>query len=258
MVSYIQCHLPRRDSIAGRFVEPFVGGAAIFFALQPKRALLADINGELIDLYRALKRDPASVWEVYRSFPPTKDAYYEVRDHPSNASSLSARAARTLYLNRTCFKGMWRHNSEGRFNVGYGGQDRRWVVDLPTLIEVSVRLKSVSLRRADFGVIIKDCVEGDFLFLDPPYRPGGLELRNDHYVHSRFTFEDHRRLAVALQEASVKGVRWAMTTSSHPDILSLFPDHSILSLPRGTGRHPGHMVADSGEALIRDYEEVRS
>lgn len=125
ILNHLIPHLPLPESIKGRFVEPFVGGGAVFFALNPKRALLADINSELIDLYRGLRRYPVKVWEIFQAFPPTKKAYYEIRDSDVDGLDLASRAARTLYLNRTCFKGMWRHNSNGQFNVGYGGQDRR-------------------------------------------------------------------------------------------------------------------------------------
>jgi len=119
-------HLPSRKAITGKFVEPFVGGGAVFFALNPKFALLSDINPELMDLYCGIRDNPLEVWEIYKNFPKTKKAYYKIRAIKVDDMPISFRTARTLYLNRTCFKGMWRQNSNGEFNVGYGGQDRRW------------------------------------------------------------------------------------------------------------------------------------
>src|SRR5262249_49109195 len=121
-------HLPVKESIGGRFVEPFVGGGAIFFALSPAKALLTDLNAELIDLYRGIRRYPDEVWEAFREFPSSREGYYQVRALDHDDLPLASKAARTLYLNRTCFKGMWRHNSSGQFNVGYGGEDRRWAI----------------------------------------------------------------------------------------------------------------------------------
>jgi DNA adenine methylase len=176
ILNYIIPFLPPRQSIIGKFIEPFVGSGAVFFAINPKRALLADINPELIDLYRGIKYYPLKVWEIYNSFPTTKKAYYQIRDMNISEMSLAFRAARTLYLNRTCFKGMWRHNSDGRFNVGYGGQDRRWVINQETLKEVSNRLKHATLKCCDFEEVIDESKIGDFIFADPPYRPGEREL----------------------------------------------------------------------------------
>src|SRR5574341_1035612 len=253
--NYLIHHLPSRESIKGRFIEPFVGGGAIFFALNPKRALLADINSELINVYRGLRRCPVKVWEIFHTFPATKKAYYEIRNSGDNGLDLASRAARTLYLNRTCFKGMWRHNSEGQFNVGYGGQDRRRVISKETLIDISKRLKQASLKCSDFEEVIDTCSKGDFVFIDPPYRPGEREMIYDHYVYSKFTYNDHIRLASTLKKASNRGVQWAMTISSHPDILYLFRDNSTILLPKGTGKKPGILINNAGEVLILNYKE---
>lgn len=255
-LKHIIPYLPPRKLIKGKFVEPFVGSGAVFFAINPKTAVLADINEELINLYRGIRRYPQKVWEIFRSFPRTKKAYYEVRSTEVNKMDLAFKAARTLYLNRTCFKGMWRHNSNGEFNVGYGGQDRRWVVNKEDLIEVANRLKRAYLKCSDFQKIIDFCKEEDFIFVDPPYRPGEREMIHDHYVSSRFNYYDHKRLAHSLKGASHRGIRWAMTTSSHPDILRLFHGNYMYPLARGTGKRPGILTDNSGEVLICNYEEV--
>jgi len=241
---------------ASRFVEPFAGGGAVFFALNPKRALLSDINSELIDLYSGIRRYPIEVWNIFQRFPSTKDAYYKIRDWKHEELDLPTRTARTLYLNRTCFKGMWRYNDKGEFNVGYGGQDRRWVINKKTLVRVSKKLWRVSLKCSDFEEIIDACEEDDFVFIDPPYRPGEREMIHKHYRYGKFSFDDHKRLAATLKRASARDIRWAMTTSAHPDIVYIFRRHHIMSIPRGTGREIGALTKDSSEVLIRNYEEV--
>lgn len=256
LLSYIFQYMPRQEMIKGKFVEPFVGGGAMFFALNPKRALLSDINPKLIDLYRGLQLEPLKVWKIFRDFPPTKKGYYEIRNSEDIGLDLAWRAAKTLFLNRTCFKGMWRQNSNGQFNVGYGGQDRRWVINQETLVEVSKRLKGASLRSDSFEKVIDICSEGDFLYADPPYRPGERDMIHDHYVYSKFRYDDHKRLACMLKRASRRGVQWVMTTSSHPDILGLFQGNRIIYLPKGTGKMPGILTDNVGEVLICNYEEV--
>jgi len=248
-------YLPSRELIKGKFVEPFVGSGAVFFSLEPKRALLSDLNEELIDLYRGVRHYPLKVWEIYKSFPKTRKAYYKIRAARVDKKDLAFKAARTLYLNRTCFKGMWRHNSNGDFNVGYGGQDRRLVICKETLIEVSNRLKGVSLKCCDFEKVIDTCMEEDFIFVDPPYKPGEREMLHDHYVYGKFRYSEYQRLAIALKRASNRGVKWAMIISSHPDILDLFSENHITPIPRGTGRKPGVLTNNPGEVLICNYKE---
>jgi DNA adenine methylase len=245
-------YLPTRESIEGTFVEPFVGGGSVFFALAPKKALLADINPVLIDLYRGLRAYPKKVWKIFKSFPRTKKGYYKIRD-TKERNDLAYRAARTLYLNRTCFKGMWRENSDGEFNVGYGGQDRRWVINQDELSSVARFLRRAKLMTSDFEEVVGACNKGDFLFLDPPYRPGEKELQHDHYVYSKFSYNDHKRLAKSLRRATKRKVRWAMTTSAHKDIVRLFNEFKVIPFVMGTGNRPGLLSRSSGEVLICNY-----
>jgi DNA adenine methylase len=255
LLKFILPYLPSVNSIKGRFVEPFVGGGAVFFALNPSSALLADINPVLIDLYRGLRNHPSKVWEIFMQFPKTRLAYYKIRNS-SGKLDLPARAAKTLYLNRTCFKGMWRENSRGQFNVGYGGQDRRWVINQESLIAVSKFLKKAELKVNDFEETIESCDHNDFLFIDPPYLPGERELIQNHYIYYRFTYDEHRRLATALKKASKRKVKWALTISSHNDIIRLYNNNYSIPLLKGTGKRPGQMVRNSGEVLICNYREA--
>ena len=256
MANCILPYLPTRTSIKGRFIEPFLGGGSIFFLLDPERALLGDLSEELITMYRGIKLEPKEVWKIFKRFPPTRASYYRIRDTAFTKSDISFMAARTLYLNRTCFKGMWRQNSNGQFNVGYGGQARRWVVTEDSLIEVANRLCNADLMCNDFEPIIDACEKGDFIFADPPYCPGERELVQSHYVYNKFSFSEHRRLAGTLREATNRGVQWALTISSHPDILQLYKGNRIVPFTKGTGKCPGALTKDAREVLICNYGEV--
>ncbi len=145
---------------------------------------------------------------------------------------------------------MWRHNTNGKFNVGYGGQARRWVIDECTLNDLSRSLRRATIRCCDFEEVIENCDEGDFVFLDPPYRPGEKALVNGHYVGRQFTYDDHRRLASVLAGAKKRKVKWLLTISSHPDIVKLYRGCESLALPRGTGRMPGAITKKSGEIVL--------
>jgi len=253
MLNFLGEHIKEAYDRQRRYVEPFVGGGAVFFMLEPEHAVLSDVNPDLIDLYRGIQHSPESVWRRYCSFGSSRSDYHRIRD-TYQPESLTDRAARILFLNRTCFKGMWRHNQEGKFNVGYGGQDRRWVIDLEDLRAVSYALRNVELRCCDFQDVLEACEPGDFVFADPPYQPGERELTNDHYTGESFKFADHRRLATALRDAKENGIDWALTTSAHQDIVSLFEDNRIIKIPRGTGRRPGITVKNSKEVLITSYQ----
>ncbi len=113
LLMYLSGYLPDVGSIEGRYFEPFVGGGSVFLHLKPQKATISDINQELIDLYRGVKNNPNKVWIEFSSFPPGKEAYYKIRSTSCQNKPQYFKAARTLYLNRTCFKGMWRHNPEG-------------------------------------------------------------------------------------------------------------------------------------------------
>lgn len=222
----------------------------MFFYIQPKSALISDINHELIDLYKGIRSNPQGVWEAFKSIPEGKEAYNQMRKLRHRDLDPVMRAARLLYLNRTCFKGMWRHNGKGEFNIGYGGASRRWVITAEDLGTVSKLLRYAVIQCADFEEVVDQCKPGDFMFIDPPYRPGLKEQSNAHYIGQQFTFEDQQRLASALARAGARGVSWTMTNSSHPDISVLYPDYRIIPMPRGTGRIPGALTLESGEVII--------
>ena len=252
MLRHLSEHIVSADGIRGAYVEPFVGGGSVFLNVQPHIALLADINTELIDLYKAIRWNPQGVWKNFAAMPADKVGYNYIRGLKPVDLDEETKAARLLYLNRTCFKGMWRHNRKGEFNIGYGGQGRRWVITENDLVTISALLGRTALMCSDFERVVDECGRGDFVFADPPYRPGHRELENQHYVGQAFTFEDQGRLANALSRASERGVQWTMTNSAHPDILSLYQGRHIVPLRRGTGTSPGILTSNSGEVIISD------
>lgn len=126
LLLFLADFLPESSEIKGKYVEPFLGGGSVFLYVGPERSVISDLNKELIDLYRGIRSYPHKVWETFVGFPTGKDAFYRVRGENYNDKCLYYRAARTLYLNRTCFKGMWRHNTDDNFSIGYVGEERRW------------------------------------------------------------------------------------------------------------------------------------
>jgi len=254
LLYFLNQYLPSSGEIAGNYIEPFVGGGSVFLSVQPQSAILSDKNPELIELYKGIRNYPHKVWEIFKTFPEGKKAYYRIRDSEYKKNPLYFRAARTLYLNRTCFKGMWRHASNGKFNVGYGGEDRRWVITHQNIIELSKLLKKTKLNISDFELILDNVNDGDFIFLDPPYKPGEKELHESHYTISKFTFNDQIRLSKKIIEmCSRKNIRWIMTNSSHEDIINLYNNNRIVKIPRGTSDRIGVFTNESKEILILNY-----
>ncbi len=161
MLPFLADYVPLAQQIVGRYIEPFLGGGAVFLYLRPDRALLSDLNPELIGLYESIRDNWRAVWTAYSRLPADKSAYNEIRDWKLDELESAVGAARLLYLNRTCFKGMWRHNLNGKFNVGYGGEARRWVISPETLRNVSHSLQNATLRLSDFEPIIDSADDKD-------------------------------------------------------------------------------------------------
>jgi len=253
-ITFLENYLPESKDIKGTYIEPFAGGGSVFLFLKPEKAIISDLNDELITLYKGIKLYPHKVWEVFQSFPTGKSAYYIIRNSDVNKKPVYYKAARTLYLNRTCFKGMWRHNPQGNFNVGYGGEERRWAITHQSIIELSNVFRKAQIMCRDFQEVIMNASNDDFLFLDPPYKPGERDLNEKHYSSGKFLFEEQIRLSKSLKSLSKsRNIRWAMTNSSHKDILNLYTGFKIKKIPNGTSNKPGILTKNSKEVLITNY-----
>ena len=223
--------------------------------MDSDNALISDLNSKLIALYKGIKLCPHKVWETFESFPPGKTAYNEIRYDSLEGRPLHYRAARTLFLNRTCFKGMWRHNNQGNFNVGYGGEERRWVITHQNIVELSHILRKAEILNKDFEDVISNASKDDFIFLDPPNKPGEKDLHELHYCNGKFLFEEQVRIANTLKSLpKTKNIRWAMTNSSHKDIIKLYENFQIDIIPFGTSDKLGIQTNNPKEVLIRNYK----
>ncbi len=253
-LTFLEDYLPDSKDIKGTYIEPFVGGGSVFLFLKPEKAIISDLNDELITLYKGIKLYPHKVWEVFKSFPIGKNSYYLIRNSEISKRPIYYKAARTLYLNRTCFKGMWRHNPQGNFNVGYGGEERRWVITHQSIIELSNVFQKAQIMQSDFEEVIMNASNDDFLFIDPPYKPGERDLNEKHYSNGKFLFEEQIRLSESLKNLlKSRNIKWAMTNSSHKDILNLYAGFKIKKIPIGTSNMPGIFTKNSNEVLITNY-----
>ena len=213
------------------YYEPFLGGAALFFALKPGHSVLSDINHDLINTYRQVKHHPSDLIRRLQTIPVNKRTYDSQRKHlPHRALD---RAVRFLYLNRTAFGGMYRLNQTGKFNVPFGGGERTpaplWKSGL--LRKASRALRSSKLEVCDFEVVINQAESGDLVYCDPTYTVAHNNNGFIRYNEKNFSWTDQNRLARCCHEAASRGATVIVSNAFHLDILRLFdpPRHFIVS-----------------------------
>jgi len=220
--------LPKVPRQYDRYVEPFIGGAAMFFAIQPEHALISDSNPELINLYRQVADDVEGVIEVLRTHRNTSEHFYRIRALRWEDLDPSTAAARMIYLNRTCFNGLYRVNGHGAFNVPFGGYKNPMICDEDNLRAASVLLKRADIRCADYHEILnRDVKSGDFVFLDPPYVPVGEYGDFKRYTKEQFYDKDQARLAAAVRQIAARGCYSILTNSNHPRVHELYDGFQI-------------------------------
>lgn len=206
---------------AKRYIEPFLGSGAVFFHLRPKCAILSDLNGDLISTYKSLREFPHEVkreLDVHQKMH-NHDYYYYVRSQ--RPCSSIKQAARFIYLNRTCFNGLYRVNLKGVFNVPKGTKDK---VVLPTddFERISQILEAINILSCDFSYTVDQAKENDFLYIDPPYTVRHNNNNFLKYNEHIFSWSDQKRLAEKLEEAAKRGVSILISNADHPCIHELY------------------------------------
>lgn len=212
---------------ADRYIEPFLGGGAVFFALQPIQAILSDTNPRLIEAYVAIRTDWRAVWKCLRRHHRNhNEAYYYVERSRSHRA-LHERAAQFLYLNRTCWNGLYRENKRGVFNVPIG--TKAWAVSEDDNFEaVSSSLKNTILKCQDFEATLEDSKRGDFVFVDPPYTVAHNFNGFVKYNQNIFSWQDQIRLRDCLVRARKRGAEILVTNANHQSVRELYTPHGVI------------------------------
>ena len=216
----------------GRYYEPFAGGAALFFRLAPGRAVLADCNADLIGLYGALSSDVAAVirkLERHRS-EHDESYYYSMRTRWNDRDvswSAAERAAAFIYLNKTCFNGLWRVNRSGAFNVPIGRYADPPICVPETLRAAATVLSRAELRCADYRSAVADAERGDFIYFDPPYDPVTTTSNFTSYTADAFSADDQRELADTARQLVARGCRVMLSNSDTPFIRSIYKGFEV-------------------------------
>lgn len=216
--------LPRRFE---RYHEPFVGGAAVFFSLRaaiPARfgATLTDFNDELANCYRVVRDRVEALIAALGGHSYDREHYYAVREQDPAGLDPVARAARTIFLNRAGFNGLYRVNSEGRFNVPFGRYANPKICDADNLRACAAALRGVACETRDFAAVADAAEPGDFVYFDPPYTPVSSTANFTAYNPGGFGWKEQQRLAELVHTLAARKVKVMLSNSDVPEIRSLY------------------------------------
>ena len=219
------------ESLRGRYIEPFLGGGAVFFSLLPANAFLSDLNPHLIETYTAIRDSPHEVIRLLQGWDVSASTFYRIRTW--NPDDQLQRAARFLFLNRTSFAGIYRENRYGEYNVPFGGGDRthHLLIESDVLLRASQALASTSLICRDFECAVRESVSGDVVYCDPPYpamQVGGFARYNGQI----FGWGDQIRLAKVAREAQARGVTIIVSNALDERVEHLYPTAQVHLLER--------------------------
>lgn len=204
-----------------KYFEPFAGSAAVFFHLAPKRAVLSDLNADLIQTYVALRDCGDDVAKLLATHQKKHSIEHYYATRASKPKTVAAKAARFVYLNRTCFNGLYRVNRKGEFNVPKGSKDSV-LFDTDNFEEISARLCNAALLNSDFESVIDSAESGDLIFADPPYTVTHASNGFLKYNEVLFSWKDQIRLAESLRRAIKRRVMVVSTNADHSSVRSLY------------------------------------
>mgnify|MGYP003627973972 CR=1 FL=1 len=231
LLHLLKPHLPEQFEF---YYEPFLGSGSLFFELQPRAARLNDFCGELIHTYEAVRDNVQAVIKYLQPMKIDKEVYYQVRENRSNGKY--KRAAEFLYLNKSCWNGLYRVNSAGKFNVPFGAPRSDVVFDRANLNAVAEFLRSSDLRfsSVDFESACSDASQNDFVFLDPPYVTKHNLNGFSEWNEKIFRWEDQTRLKTLVDDLTRRGVQVMMTNANHDSIVDLYSGYDLRTFERNS------------------------
>lgn len=214
-----------------RYFEPFIGGGALFFELQPDNAYISDMNEELINLYQVVRDNVDELIADLQKHNISKDYFMEIRnidrtDEYKNWSDVK-KASRFIYLNRTCFNGMYRVNSKGEFNVPFGHYKNPRIIDENNLLNCSELLKKTEIKCADFSDILSKVQKDDFVYFDPPYVPLNETSGFTSYTKDGFDIDMQFKLRDVCDELDSMGVKFLLSNSDTKLVNELYANYEI-------------------------------
>ena len=210
------------DPKNSKYFEPFVGGGAVFFDLLPEEGFLSDLNKELVITYNVIKNDLEKLITSLKKHKTDKDYFLEVRAQDPNKQSDVAVASRFIFLNRTCFNGMYRVNSKGGFNVPFGKYTNPLICDEDNLRKVSKALQNIDIKHQDYKEVLKKAKKGDFIYFDPPYYPVSKTASFTSYTAESFLDKEQTELRDTFVELHKRGCFVMLSNSDTPLINEIY------------------------------------
>lgn len=239
------------------YFEPFVGGGAFLFSQQPKRATISDINAELINTYNVIRDDVEALLRSLRIHKNEEKYFYSIRSKDLEKMTPVQRASRFIYLNKTCFNGLYRENSRGQFNAPFGRYENPNIADKENLLAVSHYLtdNDVNIHCRKYQAVLNAARAGDFVYFDPPYIPLTVTANFTGYTGSGFGELDQRELASIFAELTKKNVFVLLSNSNAPIIRELYKgfDIQLVEATRAINCKGGKRGKEPNEVLIRGY-----
>lgn len=249
LLSQILPHFPKSYD---RYFEPFIGGGAVFFSINHPKAKINDENEWLIDTYTAVRDNYLGVARELDNLPNTKEDFLKIRAINPFSVSLEKRAAYFIYLNKTCFRGLFRVNKKGQFNVPYGEYQRRYY-SLENLRAVSRALKNADFSVGDFEKSLIGITSNDFVYFDPPYFKLGGYSDFNRYTAGQFREPEHLRLASLCNELDAQDIKWAVSNSDTPFIREIFKGYRFERIQARREINLKSQDRDICELLILNY-----
>lgn len=252
---------PLLPKTINRYCEPFIGGGAMLFDLQPKNALVNDINSDLILVYTVIRDNVDELIQKLEKFENTSESFYAVRDWDRDrikyaAMSSVERAARIIYLNKTCYNGLYRVNNAGEFNSPFGNYKSPNIVNAPVLRAVSAYFNAaeITFSTVDYAELLQNVRRGTFVYLDPPYDPVSDTSSFTGYVRGGFTRDDQIRLHECCDELNRRGVRFMLSNSATDFIKEQYGEYDITVVKAKRAINSvGSKRGDVDEVVIRNY-----
>ncbi len=247
------------------YYEPFLGGGAVLFGLQPEKAVINDKSWALINCYRVIK-DERRLRQLINNLGKhinEETYYYQIRnmDRTVEFKGLSRvkKASRTIFLNKTCFNGLFRVNSQGHFNVPFGRYKNPKILDEGVLTAVGAYLREndVTIRCSDFARAVRQAQEGDFVYFDPPYHPASDTASFTGYDVGGFGPSDQRRLKREFDRLTARGCKCMLSNSDTPFIRELYGEYAQTTVSVSASRAinaNGNGRGKVGEVLVMNYE----
>lgn len=213
------------DIRTGRYFEPFVGGGAVFFDLLPEKGFLSDLNKELVTTYNVIKNDVEGLIASLKKHKTDKEYFLNIRAKDSKTLNDLAVASRFIFLNRTCFNGLYRVNSKGGFNVPYGKYANPLICDESNLRKVSKSLQNIEVKHQDYKEVLKTAKKGDFVYFDPPYYPVSKTSSFTSYTAEAFLDKEQTELRDTVLELNKRGCFVMLSNSDTPFINQIYSGH---------------------------------